>query len=221
MGLTVYYRARPQRATLEPLAAALNALGFAVGAAIGAISLVGFRNTGSPTLLRLAVAFSAIGAGFLPVWAGGIDGVPGWVGTLGIAMQAVGYFFIAFSHSMKAFLPRSGRLTSISVLPLFLGSYVQMGHIVRSISFILLAYGAIETMLSYMENRRPGTAMVAAGLVMLALGEFLSWYALVYPESPLLLASSAVKIGGLLAIFVPVSRVAMAGRVLGRAGQQD
>lgn len=206
---------------MDPLAGALNASGFAVGAAIGAISLAGFRNTGSPTLLRLAVAFSAIGAGFLPVWASGLDGAPGWLATLGIAMQAVGYFFIAFSHSMKAFLPRSGRLTSVSALPLFLASYVQMSHIVRSVSFILLAYGAIETALSYMENRRPGTAMVACGLVMLALGEFLSWYALVYPESALQTASSAVKIGGLLAIFVPVSRVALAGRVRGSAGQQD
>lgn len=205
---------------MEPLAGALNASGFAVGAAIGAISFVGFRNTGSPTLLRLTVAFSAIGAGFLPVWAAGL-GAPGWLATLGLAVQAVGYFFIAFSHSMKAFLPRSGRLTSAAALPLFLGSYVQMGHIVRSISFILLAYGAIETALSYMESRRPGTAMVAGGLVMLALGEFLSWYSLVYPESPLLTASSAVKIGGLLAIFVPVSRVALAGRALGRASQQD
>jgi len=203
---------------LDPLAGALNGAGFAVGAAIGAISFVGFRNTGSPTLLRLAVAFSAIGAGFLPIWAAGL-GAPGWAGTLGLALQAVGYFFIAFSHSMKAFLPRSGRLTSVYALPLFLGSYVQMGHIVRSVSFILLAYGAIETVLSYMENRKPGTAMVAGGLVMLALGEFLSWYSLVYPDSPLLLASGAVKIGGLLAIFVPIGRVALAGRA--RASQKD
>lgn len=197
---------------------ALHVAGFAVGAAIGAISLAGFRNTGSPTLLRLSVAFSSIGAGFLLAWAGEAS----WLGTLGIGLQAVGYFFIAFSHSIKAFFPKQGGLASIGAAPLFLASYVELEHILRSVSFILLAYGAIETALSYRENRRPGTAMVAGGLVMLALGEFLSWYSLVYPDSPLLLASSAVKIAGLLAIFVPVSRVALAGRVRARGeGQKD
>ena len=205
---------------MDPVGAALHAAGFAVGVAIGAISLAGFRNTGSPTLLRLAVAFSSIGAGFMLSWAGSA-GEASWAGTLGIGLQAVGYFFIAFSHSIKAFLPRRGGLASVAVLPLFLGSYVELEHILRSVSFILLAYGAIETALSYRENRRAGTASVAAGLVMLALGEFLSWYSLVYPQSPLLLASGAVKIGGLLAIFVPVSRVALAGRVRGGQAWKD
>lgn len=205
---------------MDPASGALYIAGFAVGAAIGAISMVGFRNTGSPTLLRLAVAFWSIGAGFLLAWAGAASSAS-WLGTLGIGLQAVGYFFIAFSHSIKAFFPRQGGLASVGVVPLFLASYVELEHILRSVSFILLAYGAIETALSYRENRRPGTAMVACGLVMLALGEFLSWYSLVYPQSPLLLASSAVKIGGLLAIFVPVSRVALAGRVLGGPGQKD
>lgn len=200
---------------MDPASGALYIAGFAVGAAIGAISIAGFRNTGSPTLLRLAVAFWSIGAGFLLAWAGAASSAS-WLGTLGIGLQAIGYFFIAFSHSIKAFFPRQGGLASVGAVPLFLASYVELEHILRSVSFILLAYGAIETALSYRENRRPGTAMVAGGLVMLALGEFLSWYSLVYPQSPLLLASSAVKIGGLLAIFVPVSRVALAGRVLGQ-----
>ena len=205
---------------MDPASGALYIAGFAVGAAIGAISMVGFRNTGSPTLLRLAVAFWSIGAGFLLAWAGAASSAS-WLGTLGIGLQAVGYFFIAFSHSIKAFFPRQGGLASVGIVPLFLASYVELEHILRSVSFILLAYGAIETALSYRENRRLGTAMVTCGLVMLALGEFLSWYSLVYPQSPLLLASSAVKIGGLLAIFVPVSRVALAGRVLGGPGQKD
>lgn len=200
---------------MDPASGALYIAGFAVGAAIGVISIAGFRNTGSPTLLRLAVAFWSIGAGFLLAWAGAASSAS-WLGTLGIGLQAIGYFFIAFSHSIKAFFPRQGGLASVGAVPLFLASYVELEHILRSVSFILLAYGAIETALSYRENRRPGTAMVAGGLVMLALGEFLSWYSLVYPQSPLLLASSAVKIGGLLAIFVPVSRVALAGRVLGQ-----
>ncbi len=130
-----------------------------------------------------------------------------WVQTLGIGIQTVGYFFIAFSHSIKAFLPKSRYFRSVAVFPLFLVSTIHIEHIFRSVSFILLAYGAIETMMSYLENRKRGTAMVAAGLAMLALGEFLSWYSLVLPELSLYFASNVIKIGGLIVLFIPVGRI--------------
>lgn len=193
----------------------LNMAGFLVGAVIGAMSLVGYRNTGSPTLLRLAVAFLSVGAGFLVVWAGyaaedlflRAGAIEGWVQTLGIGIQTVGYFFIAFSHSIKSLFPRSARFRAVAPLPLFLVSSVQLEHILRSVSFILLAYGAIETMLSYFENRNRGAVSVAAGLALLALGEFLGWYSFVFPDSLLYPASMACKIAGLGALFAPVSRV--------------
>ena len=84
---------------------------------------------------------------------------------------------------------------------------VQIEHVFRSISFILLAYGAIETMLSYFENRNKGTIWVSAGLGLLALGEFLGWYSFVFPESIMYPISMIIKIGGLLSLFVPVSKV--------------
>jgi len=37
----------------------LNLVGFLVGLAIGIMSYIGFRNTGSPTLFRLTIAFLA------------------------------------------------------------------------------------------------------------------------------------------------------------------
>jgi hypothetical protein len=70
-----------------------------------------------------------------------------------------------------------------------------------------LAYGAIETMLSYFDNRKKGTISVAVGLALLALGEFLGWYSFVFPESILYSASMVIKIGGLIALFIPVSKV--------------
>ncbi len=51
-------------------------------------------------------------------------------------------------------------------------STVQLEHIFRSISFILLVYGAIETMLSYRDNKNKGAISVAIGLALLAFGEF-------------------------------------------------
>ena len=193
----------------------LNLVGFLVGFAIGVMAFIGFRNTGSPTLFRLTIAFFSISLGFFVIWSGYMvedfviksGNIERWIQTLGIAIQTVGYFFIAFSHSIKSFFPKSRYFRSIGVFPLFLVSSVQLEHIFRSVSFILLAYGAIETMLSYFENKNKGAISVAVGLALLALGEFLGWYSFVFPESILYSASMIIKIGGLIALFIPVSKV--------------
>ena len=169
----------------------LNLVGFLVGLIIGTMSLIGFRNTGSPTLFRLTIAFFSISVGFFVIWSGYMiedfiiqsGSIERWIQTLGIGIQTVGYFFIAFSHSIKSFFPKSRYFRSVGVFPLFLVSSVQLEHIFRSVSFILLAYGAIETMLSYFENKNKGAISVAVGLAMLAFGEFLGWYSFVFPES--------------------------------------
>jgi hypothetical protein len=193
----------------------LNLVGFLVGLLIGIMSFIGFRNTGSPTLFRLTIAFFSISLGFFVIWSGYMmedfvlksGNIERWIQTLGIVIQTVGYFFIAFSHSIKSFFPKSRYFRSIGIFPLFLVSSVQLEHIFRSISFILLAYGAIETMLSYFENKNKGTISVAVGLALLALGEFLGWYSFLFPESILYSASMIIKIGGLLALFIPISKI--------------
>ena len=186
-----------------------------MGLGIGIMSLIGFRNTGSPTLFRLTIAFFSISIGFFVIWAGYMaedfvvksGSIERWVQTLGIAIQTVGYFFIAFSHSIKSFFPKSSYFRSVGILPFFLVSSVQLEHLFRSVSFILLAYGAIETMLSYFDNRNKGAISVSVGLALLALGEFLGWYSFVFPESILYSVSMIIKIGGLIALFIPVSKV--------------
>ena len=193
----------------------LNLVGFLVGLSIGIMSIIGFRNTGSPTLFRLTIAFFSISLGFFVIWSGYMvedfviksGNIERWIQTLGIAIQTVGYFFIAFSHSIKSFFPKSRYFRSIGVFPLFLVCSVQLEHIFRSVSFILLAYAAIETMLSYFENKNKGAFSVADGLALLALGEFLGWYSFVFPESILYSISMTIKIGGLIALFIPVSKV--------------
>ena len=193
----------------------LNFVGFLVGLAIGIMSYIGFRNTGSPTLFRLTIAFLSISLGFFVIWSGYMiedfviksGSIERGVQTVGIVIQTVGYFFIAFSHSIKSFFPKSNYFRSVGILPFFLVSTVQLEHIFRSISFILLAYGAIETMLSYFENKNKGAISVSVGLALLALGEFLGWYSFVFPESILYSVSMTIKIGGLIALFIPVSKV--------------
>ena len=193
----------------------LNLVGFLVGLGIGIMSFIGFRNTGSPTLFRLTIAFFSISIGFFVIWTGYMvedfvtksGSIERWIQTLGIVVQTVGYFFIAFSHSIKSFFPKSRYFRSVGFIPLFLVSSVQIEHIFRSVSFILLAYGAIETMLSYFDNKNKGAISVAVGLALLAFGEFLGWYSFVFPESILYSVSMTIKIGGLIALFIPVSKV--------------
>jgi len=193
----------------------LNLVGFAVGLVIGIISYIGFKNTGSPTLFRLTIAFFSIGVGFMIMWLGQTldvfvyktDQPTRWMQTLGIGAQTVGYFFIAFSHTIKSFFPKSNYLRSIGVVPLFLISFISVENIIRSISFILLVYGAIETIMSYFESKRRTALFVAAGLGALAFGEFLGWYYFVFPQSILNVVSISMKIAGLIMLFVPVTKV--------------
>jgi len=62
-------------------------------------------------------------------------------------------------------------------------------------------------MLSYFENKNKGAISVSIGLAFLALGEFLGWYSFVFPDSVLYPASMTIKIAGLIALFIPVSKV--------------
>ncbi|MGB6786492.1 MAG: hypothetical protein WBE60_11535 [Nitrosotalea sp.] len=197
---------------------ALNLLGFVVGLALGIFSYIGFKNTGSPTLFRLNIAFFSIGIGFGVVGFGymiesfilNYAQLDSWIQTLGIGIQTIGYFFIAFSHGIKSFFPKSRYFKSI-IFPLFIIPGNSIEHIIRSISFILLVYGTIETIMSYMENRKRSTIFVAAGLGLLALGEFLGWYSIIFPKSILYFVSLSTKIIGLGALFIPISQVPLRG----------
>jgi hypothetical protein len=193
----------------------LNLVGLLVGIVIGIISYIGFKNTGSPTLFRLSIAFFAIGIGFGILAAGFIlddfvfksGKINLGISTLGVASQTIGYWFIAFSHTIRTFFPKSRYLRSIGAIPLFLVSFNYVENILRAVSFILLVYGAIETMISYNQGRKKTTLFVAIGLGLLGLGEFIGWYSFVFPETVLYAISIVTKIGGLVAVGIPVSKI--------------
>ena len=193
----------------------LNLIGFIIGIVIGVFAYIGYRNTGSPVLFRLTIAFIAIGIGFGIIWGGYvIDDVflqEGKINrglqALGLGIQTIGYFFIAFSHTIKSFFPKSRYLRSVGIIPLFLLSTMSIEHIIRSFSFILLVYGAIETFVSFLEGKQKGTLAVGIGLGMLAFGEFIAWYSLVFPETILYSVSILLKISGLISLFLPISKL--------------
>ena len=190
----------------------LNLIGFSVGITISIISYIGYKNTGSPTLFRLLIAFFAIGVGFGVLALGFIlddlflkTGDPNQgIITIGVACQTIGYWFIAFSHTIKNFFPKSRYLRSIGIMPLFLVSFISLEHILRAVSFILLVYGAIETVLSYIQGKKKSTLFVAIGLACLGFGEFVGWYSFVFPETILYVFSIIIKIGGLLSLGIPI-----------------
>ena len=193
----------------------LNLVGLLVGIVIGIISYIGFKNTASPTLFRLSIAFFAIGIGFGILAAGFIlddfifktGDVNRGISTLGVASQTVGYWFIAFSHTIRTFFPKSRYLRSIGAIPLFLVSFNYIENILRAVSFILLVYGAIETLISYIQGRKKATLFVAVGLGLLGFGEIVGWYSFVFPETVLYAASIIIKIGGLISVGIPVSKI--------------
>jgi len=193
----------------------LNLVGFVIGITIGSISYFGFKNTGSPTLFRLSIAFFAIGIGFGILALGYIlDDMVTQTGkinrgitTLGVASQAIGYWFIAFSHTIKTFFPKSRYLRSVGIMPLFLVSFVSIEHILRAVSFILLVYGSIETMISYINGRKKATLFVAIGLGLLGFGEFINWYSFVFPETILYIGSIIIKICGLISLGIPILKI--------------
>ena len=193
----------------------LNLIGLLVGVVISIISYIGFRNTGSPTLFRLSIAFFSIGIGFGILAIGFIlddftfktGNINNGISALGVAAQTIGYWFIAFSHTIKTFFPKSRYLRSIGIMPLFLVSFVSVEHILRAVSFILLVYGSIETMISYFNGRKKATLFVAIGLGLLGFGEFISWYSFVFPETVLYIGSILIKICGLVSLGIPIFKI--------------
>jgi len=186
-----------------------------VGIIIGVISYIGFKNTGSPTLFRLSIAFFAIGIGFGILATGFIlddfifksGDINKGISTLGVAAQTIGYWFIAFSHTIRTFFPKSRYLRSIGAIPLFLVSFNYIENILRAVSFILLVYGSIETLISYIQGKRKTTLFVAVGLGLLGFGEFIGWYSFVFPETILYSFSIIAKIVGLIAVGIPVLKI--------------
>lgn len=202
----------------------MDILGFGISAFIGRFAYSGYATIASPNLLRLTIAFVSIAIGFALISAGLVIIEYGYIlMTTGLATQAIGYFFIAFSHSLKSFDFTPSRL--FVLIPMALGSFVIPGnsieHLVRSISFILLVYASIETLASYLQNKKISTMITGLGLGLLALSELLAWYGFIYPGSIFYLFAITIKVAGFGLLFVPFSKFGLTsslGRNLNQIG---
>lgn len=173
----------------------------------------GYNIIKSPTLLRLFLAFLLISIGFLFMLINSLGMIELFLQSL--IVQIIGYFFLAFSYSIQSagfrHMVPAIAVISIALSPLFVIPGNSIEHIIRSISFVLIVYGATNTMLSYMMQKHTNTLITASGLGLLALGEFVSWYGFIYPESIFYHTSLAIKVSGLITILTPIYLRAIRG----------
>lgn len=164
----------------------------------------GYSLIRSPTLLRLFLAFLFIGTGFFIM----VFGIISDMLVPSLILHIIGYFILSFSYSIQSLkfkhtIPLLS-LISIVLSPLFVIPGNSLEHIIRSISFVLIVYGSTNTFVAYMERRNTNTLMIANGLSLLAVGEFVSWYSFIYPTSLFYNASLTIKLIGLSVILTPI-----------------
>ena len=203
----------------------LYLIGSFIGYRVLRVARDGYRNTRSPTLLRITISFIALTIGFFITAFTYIfprfvyltfqyDILQFRLELLGISIaltslfliiaasfELLGYFILALGHGIKSYqksalVPAAfGFLTTISVL-----------SILKSISFVFLLYGSFETFLSYLESKKRPILFMFLGFFSLAVGEFIRWLALFYSGlSPLMISSILVKLIGFIMLYTPVS----------------
>lgn len=177
----------------------------------------GYNVIKSPTLLRLFIAFLLIGIGFLSFMINSTEIIELFL--ISLVIQIIGYFFLAFSYSIQSLgfkhMVPAIALVSIALSPLFVIPGNSIEHIIRSISFVLIVYGATNTMIAYMMQKHTNTLITANGLALLALGEFISWYGFIYPDSIFYQVSLGIKLSGLVVILMPIYIRAIRGVRIG------
>jgi hypothetical protein len=195
----------------------LALIGAFIGLSIGYISLTGYRETGSPALLRLTSAFMFLFLGFtcesLAIF--------GYVGVIPILafmaafftiassfFEALGFFFLAFSYILNVRATQKALIMPLLLLPLSL-PVIQISAALKSISFYLLIYGSLETAIAYIKTRRAETLVLSLGLVFLAISELLKWISYVELSWPFWYSTSLLlKLLGLSTLFAPLVRFA-------------
>lgn len=191
----------------------LNLAGAFIGFSVARIAKQGYRETGSPTLLRLMVAFAFLGSGLC------ITGVSTLIdlsvlhsisylalafSTLLVVatfLETAGYFFLAFSHGINARSTGKG----IVLAPLVVTPISAASALLKSLSVVFLLYGVVETMLSYSVSKKRQTLLVGSALAFIALGELVRWVSVFSPGISLaLLVSVGLKVAGLFILYTPV-----------------
>jgi len=189
----------------------LEIIGAFIVLTVAYISYRGYKGTGSPSMLRLMLAFLLLGVSFA------LSGIVGFASigmlplvTLSLStlllisamLEASGYFFLAFSHIMNAKVKYTGLVSSLALtttLPV---------DALKSVSIFFLLYGITETTLSYIRVRKVETLLIACAFILLATAELIKWTSFLFPSVTTILAVSLlIRMIGFFTLYVPVMRV--------------
>lgn len=191
----------------------LNLVGAFIGFSVARIARQGYKETGSPTLLRLMMAFVFLGSGLC------VTGISSLVDLsslhsiaylaialstlLGVAtfLETAGYFFLAFSYGINARSMGKG----IVLTPLVATPLSAASALLKSLSFVFLLYGFVETIMSYFVYKKKQTLIISIALATIALGELVRWISIFSPGiSVVLLIAVVFKVAGLFMLYTPV-----------------
>lgn len=200
----------------------LQFIGVFVSFSIAYVAFRGMRKTESSSLLRLATAFAFLGFGFMLQALVGADGLmtqllPAYTaafvltGFVGLLLETVGYFFLAFSHAIDVMLSKRLGL-ALMVVPFVSLPGLQLVNVLGVLSFYFLLYGAVETLYAYARTHNTDTLLIAGGLGLIGVSTFIELLSVLNPGVELLpLIQIITKEIGLLILFVPVLSYALGG----------
>lgn len=190
----------------------LQLVGAFIVFSVSLVAYRGYTETKSPTMLRITAAFFFLGLSFsLMGVAGLVGGVSLQTLTLGISamaivaglMEAMGYFFLAFSHMIDVRI--SSRIPNITISSVLFIPGLSVAAVLKTISFYFLSYGVAETVIAFRKNRSTTTLLIALGLALIATAEFMRWLNFFYPTAiGLIILSLVVKIIGFSSLYIPV-----------------
>ncbi len=194
--------------SLELLSITLYLVGLLLSFLIGLNSYKGYRVTASPTMLRLSIAFLSLSlASLLSI----IELYFAGVHAIIFIPTTIAYFFLAYAYtiqsSFKYMIPLLALIT-FAISPFFSISGNVVEYVSKAVAFILLMYGSTQSMVIALPKVRTNLSslMVPIGLSLIALGEFVSWYDLIFNNITILYhyLSMVIKISGLALIYVTI-----------------
>lgn len=180
-------------------------LGMLLAIAIGLLTYRGYKITRSPTMLRLSIAFISIGLGFM---ISTIDLYADGSYSMGsTTLNALGYGFIAFAYSVqkgfKYMVPLLTLLT-FAMYPFFTIPGNSLEYVTKAIAFMLIVYGSTQCMVLSLAGRKTSSLIIASGISLVAVAEFVSWYGMIFHNSLYTHLADLIKISGISAILITV-----------------
>jgi hypothetical protein len=185
----------------------LHSIGLLLSLLIGLSSYKGYRVTASPTMLRLTLAFLSLSLAFL---LNVIEFYFTGVHTITFIPTTIAYFFLAYAYTIqsgfKYMIPLLALIT-FAISPFFSISGNVIEYVSKATAFILLVYGGTESMVIALPKARidKSSLLIPTGLSLIALGEFVSWYDLIFTNTRVYFyASMIIKISGLALIYATI-----------------